>query len=142
MNPDQPINKNGITFASLSRFLNQDFATRAPVAECFCYHPPGESRKKKHEQINQLAKQSYDRLLKNCEEISDCHYWCGQALILDDLQRFAFEVCDDLLCIQWALRSIENMTNKPETMLMKLQQYRMFLNQGVTIDSLQQKVIG
>jgi hypothetical protein len=71
------------------------------------------------------------------KEIDDCRYWCDQVMVIDDLQQFAFAICDDFLCIQWALRSIERMTNNPETMLMKLQQYRMFLNQGVTIDYLQ-----
>ena len=133
------ITKNGTTFESLADFLKCEFTFRSPVVEYFCYHPPDEKRTLKHEQINKMAKQSYWLLVKSLEDSDSYECWRTRVSIIDDLNKFAFEICDDLLCIQWALRSINNVATNSETTLMYMQQYRMFLNQGVTIDSIHKR---
>ena len=106
-----------------------------PIEEYFCYHPPEtQERKAKHDQVNDICLKVARKLTQpflNNKEIAEG---------VDMLQALT-QTVSDAICIKWATNSIEwaqrfAALGEEEGVLMSIQQCRMFLNQGITIDEL------
>lgn len=130
----KPIDFDDIHYKDIDDFLAIDFPMMSDPSEYFKYHPPKtEERKLLHERVGTTSEAAYRKLLENNDEWDDYYYWCGRWEIVEGLINFAIEVCKEPTCLQWAIDSVVKMTNQKKTILMHIQQYRMFLNQGITI---------
>lgn len=106
-----------------------------PVEEYFKYHPPKtEERIRKHSIANELMLNAFLKLSEPLTEIEAGEFYIS-------LTDTIFNLVSDINCLAWCVDSIENafafvdrydMTST----LMYIQQARMFLNQGITIDEL------
>ena len=117
-----------------------------PIEEYFRYHPPTTpERIALHERVNRESLEicnaliSADAIFSN-KEIDRI---CDQAI------KLASETCWDDECVTWAVKSIDKAREvaiicPPEEtreadILMPVQQFRMFLNQGIRVDELKQR---
>ena len=107
-----------------------------PVSEYFRYHPPvTEARKQKHETANTACLKLFNELYKT----SDLEEIRRQLRVFTALMT---NLVDNHTCRNWAIKSLEAAGNAAtnqdqEAVLMHIQQIRMFINQGITIDELQ-----
>jgi hypothetical protein len=117
-----------------------------PIEEYFKYHPPTTpERIALHERVNQKSLEICKMFIaaKNITEILATR---------DAAKLLAEDVCGDLACLDWARDTIDDAAKSASvsldpidwqehreiSILMHVQQFRMFLNQGITIDSLTQ----
>lgn len=106
-----------------------------PLVEYFKYHPPlTEERRQKHSRVNEESLSVCKELMatSNPEKIEACY---KQMLAL------IAAVCEDELCAGWANNAISRaaqsaLIEEPTDVLMYIQQARMFMNQGITVDEL------
>jgi hypothetical protein len=106
-----------------------------PIEEYFRYHPPTTpERQQKHALVN-------DASLQYCQALLEWPH--GENLIasITTIQDAAKSVCTDETCLRWAMSAIDRAWRSSGEgddvgVLMHVQQARMFLNQGVTIDEL------
>ena len=112
-----------------------------PVDKYFEYHPPQtEERRRKHEINNTACLQLFYKLSKTDDP----------QIIRESLREFnalMSHLLDDHLTRSWALKSLElagqsALSQDRESVLMCIQQVRMFVNQGITIDELKPYWIG
>lgn len=109
-----------------------------PLEEYFRYHPPTtEERKAKHNEVNDICLKVARKLTQpflSHKEIADG---------VDMLQALT-QLVSDAVCLKWATNSIEWVQRfaalgEEESVVMSIQQCRMFLNQGITIDELRNR---
>ncbi len=106
-----------------------------PVEEYFRYHPTQtEERRRKHETANTACLQLFRNLSRNADPaiVRD---------LLRDFNAMISHLVDDHLCRNWAIKSLESagqsaISQDVEGVLMHVQQVRMFVNQGITVDEL------
>lgn len=112
-----------------------------PIEEYFRYHPPEtEERKARHSVVNEGSLQYCQVLLTwpRGEDLESTR---------KAMENIAILVCKDMTCFKWAMdaiaRAYHSSCQKDATgVLMNVQQARMFLNQGITIDELVAKQNG
>jgi hypothetical protein len=111
-----------------------------PIEEYFKYHPPTTpERIALHDRVNRESLEICKAFIESKNDIE----WLairGAAMLLAD------EVCHDKTCNDWAKSAIEeaskiaasylNKDIKAEAILMHIQQFRIFLNQGIVVDEL------
>ncbi len=106
-----------------------------PIGEYFRYHPPQtEVRKVKHQRVNDECLEVAKALTQPF--LSDLEINRGVAQL-----RALTQNVFDALCVKWATTSIDFVqaaakSGDEESIIMHIQQVRMFLNQGITIDEL------
>lgn len=136
MNHQKSITVLGVVYDDIRDFLKVDFPMNN-VNDCFQYHPPKtQERKDMHQRVGDISKSFYEEFIKNDSQYDDYYYWNGRWDIIDRAIDFAIYSCQEPTCLQWAIEAIINIPNHPKSILMTIQQYRMFLNQGITISSL------
>ncbi len=107
-----------------------------PIEEYFRYHPPTtEERKAKHDRVNAFSLEMAIALTAPGVQLEDLSVWIEKA------RDFLTEICEDFTCRKWARHATDaiygaSLKDDYESVMMFTQQYRMFLNQGVTIDDL------
>lgn len=107
-----------------------------PVSEYFKYHPPQtEERKAKHEKANKSSLELFYGL-SNAVTVEQV-----QALQLIFAQFSIDQLIENELCRTWAKASLDRagesaIARDTEGILMHVQQVRMFINQGITVDEL------
>ena len=110
-----------------------------PIEEYFRYHPPAtEERKANHDCVNQFALDMAIALIQADFTLEAVAAWIRSARDLVD------QICRDAICQKWALHAVDGiwsaaLATDSEAIVMFIQQYRMFLNQGITIDELMLK---
>jgi hypothetical protein len=136
MNYKKSITVLDIFYEDISDFLVVDFPI-FNIGDCFQYHPPKtQERKDAHQSVGDISKLFYDEFIINDSHHIDYHYWSGRWDIINRAIDFAVCICKEPICLQWAIKSIIDISSQPNSILMTIQQYRMFLNQGITISSL------
>lgn len=106
-----------------------------PIEEYFRYHPPEtEERKAKHATVN-------DMTLQYCQGLLAWPRGGDLEFCRASIENVVQITCKDEVCAKWAMDAIARAyhcsTQKDEEgVLMNVQQARMFLNQGITIDEL------
>jgi hypothetical protein len=119
-------------YHSISHFLDREFDFAINIEEYFQYHKPKtQVRIDRHNAVNEKILSVYEtcknRAMLN-NEVEE---------IRTQLIDFAISVTENELCLQWAINVILKIdTYDVRDFLMKLQQIRMFLNQGITIDEI------
>ncbi len=116
-----------------------------PLEEYFKYHPPTTpERIALHERVNRDS-------LEICRAFIAATNTVEILAIRDAAILLADEVCHDGTCLDWAKEAIQTAVrcasidpigrqgHRTTSILMHVQQFRMFLNQGVTVDELKQK---
>ncbi len=113
------------------------------IEEYFKYHPPTTpERIALHDRVNRDTLEICKAFIASKNDV--------EALAIRDAAiLLADEVCLDLSCNDWAKGSIKealkiaasylNKDVKAEAILMHVQQFRMFLNQGITVDELKRQ---
>lgn len=115
-----------------------------PIEEYFRYHPPTTpERIALHDRVNRET-------LEICKAFIESKNDVEVLGIRDAAMLLANKVCLDKTCNDWAEGAIEkaskiaasylNKDIKTEAILMHVQQFRMFLNQGITVDQLVKKL--
>jgi hypothetical protein len=119
-------------YHSIAHFLDKKFDFAVDIEEYFGYHPPRtQGRIDKHNAVNEAVLRAY-QACKNRAMLSD-----EIEEIKTQLIDFAISVTENELCLQWAINNALKIdTYDDKDFLMKLQQIRMFLNQGITIDEI------
>lgn len=114
-----------------------------PLEEYFKYHPPiTEKRKQLHDRINTESLQIFSGF-KLANAMSQPNL---VEVIYDRAYQFLEEVCTEPMCYRWALgalihakqAALTDLNNRQERIFMFMQQFRMFLNQAVTIQELEE----
>lgn len=108
-----------------------------PLEEYFRYHPPTtEERKAKHNQVN-------DTCLKVARDLTQPFLSCAEVGVGMDKLIALTQLIKDETCLKWVNWSIQSVWavvkdggGDTEGVVMHIQQVRMFLNQGITIDEL------
>jgi hypothetical protein len=108
-----------------------------PIEEYFRYHPPTtEERKAKHNEVNDIC-------LKVARDLTQPFLSCAEVGAGMDKLIALTQLIKDETCLKWANWSIDslwvvvkNRGGDTESVIMRIQQVRMFLNQGITIDEL------
>lgn len=117
-----------------------------PIEEYFKYHPPTTpERIALHDRVNRES-------LEICKDLIALDpIRCGSDDILkikDRADKLIVEICVDSSCNNWAFDAIAQAqqaailatrVGRSTTILMHVQQFRMFLNQGITVDELKRK---
>lgn len=117
-----------------------------PIEEYFKYHPPTTpERIALHDRVNRESLEICKALINADAIFSDKEV----DRICDRAIKLASETCWDEECVTWAIKSIDKARQvaiiiPPEEtreadILMHVQQFRMFLNQGITVDELRQQ---
>ncbi|WP_310410554.1 hypothetical protein [Chamaesiphon sp. OTE_8_metabat_110] len=114
-------------------------ALELPIEEYFKYHPPTTpERIALHDRANLESL----TICKSFVESQDYNEWL---VFRDAAILLAQDVCQDKTCLDWAKSavvkalsaySIANTDSRSTAILMHIQQFRMFLNQGITVDEL------
>lgn len=118
-----------------------------PIEEYFKYHPPTTpERIALHERVNQESLTICQGFISSENAVEIFANRDAAILLIEN-------VCCDRICADWAKKAIENAaraasidpTNRNEdrstSILMHVQQFRMFLNQGITVDELKRQLI-
>ncbi len=116
--------------------ITKTMTLELPIEEYFKYHPPTTPKRiALHERVNRESLEICKALI---EEEQHCTWLCFRdAAIL-----LAIDVCHDETCLTWAKSAIErtigaysisNIDTRSTAILMNIQQFRMFLNQGITV---------
>ena len=109
-----------------------------PIEEYFRYHPPEtEERKAKHDRVNEICLKVARKLTQpslSNEEIAE-----GV-----DMLQVLTQIVSNAICIKWAASSIVRaqefaVLGEEENVVMAIQQCKMSLNQGITLDELAAK---
>lgn len=108
-----------------------------PLEEYFRYHPPTtEERKAKHNEVNDTCLEVAKALTQPFLSYAEIHAGIGKLKALA-------QIVKDETCLKWANWSIQSVwavvkdgDGDTEGVVMHIQQVRMFLNQGITIDEL------
>ncbi len=115
-----------------------------PIEEYFRYHPPTTpERMALHDRVNRDS-------LEICKAFEAAKNEAEVLAIRDAAILLAEEVCLDKTCLDWATDAIVDAAcsafadsncreNRSTSILMHVQQFRMFLNQGITIDELKRQ---
>jgi hypothetical protein len=118
-----------------------------PIEKYFRYHPPNTpERKALHDRVNQESLELAKALIEISGQAAQSDKptkWQDYESAWDEqttkARALALAVCKDSTCRAWANTAIEMITeysNDPQGIMMCVQQMRMFLNQGITIDEL------
>jgi hypothetical protein len=122
--------------------LEEVMTLQLPIDEYFKYHPPTTpERIALHDRVNRESLE----ICKSFIDSQDFNHWLAfrDAAIL-----LAQDVCQDKTCHAWAKSaivkalgtySIANIDARSTAILMYIQQFRMFLNQGITVDELKRQ---
>ena len=107
------------------------------LAEYFKYHPPlTQERKDAHERVNRLC-------LTACEDFFGANSVGDVQQIYSAFHEEIVGVTKNKLCQKWILNTLEqllisaSLKRSDESIMMNIQQIRMFANQGITIDELE-----
>lgn len=111
-----------------------------PIEEYFRYHPPTTpERIALHDRVNK-------EMLKLCHALICCTPMDKEqiAKLYQQADQFSAKVCKDATCLKWARNGLQYLSiaaltdsnDRDEAILMRVQQIRMFLNQGITVDEL------
>jgi hypothetical protein len=113
-----------------------------PIEEYFRYHPPTTpERIALHERVNRESLE----ICKAFIELKNYNEWLA---IRDAAILLAIDVCCDETCLAWAKSAIDSVTGvysmanteaRSTAILMNIQQFRMFLNQGITVHELKRQ---
>jgi hypothetical protein len=123
----------GTEYASIEQFLKADLTLgiEEDVDDFFRYHPPQtEVRKKYHELINKSTTDTAKQLICLIGHSREGFYW---ERIINNAISNALECCQQPICLQYAIAALRAIENNQASILMGMQQYRMFLNQGITL---------
>jgi hypothetical protein len=113
---------------------------KRPLVEYFKYHPPlTDARKAAHNRVNEETMKAFCEF---CDERTSPIPLAE--LVYDDCMKLLNEICTEPTCYRWAQGALiaakqEAMTNysdSQEKIFMYIQQFRMFLNQAITIQEL------
>jgi hypothetical protein len=120
-----------------------------PLEEYFKYHPPSTvKRVTLHDRVNNESLQLFKDFTEQCEPINEAKPFVEIEETYDRGMKMLNEICTEPTCYRWAQKclieakqaALSNFGFQQEHLFMNMQQFRMFLNQAVTIQELENEV--
>jgi hypothetical protein len=120
-------------YASIEQFLEANLTLKIEdLDDFFRYHPSQtDARKELHELINKSTTDTAKQLICLIGHSREKFYW---ERIINNAISNALECCQQPICLQYAIAALRAIDKNQTSILMGMQQYKMFLNQGITLD--------